>query len=86
MIPGSSEELFRQAAEAEDGAPVSAGARATVAVTIEPPPGAVAYRVRLLARLTEPAGRSAAGAVTAVLRVMGGPARPAGSLSSRLLD
>lgn len=75
----------RQLATA-DSPPVSAGARASVAVTIEPPPGAVAYRVRLLARLTEPAGRSAADAVTAVLRVVGGPARPAGSLSSRLLD
>ncbi len=75
----------RQLATA-DSPPVAAGARASVAVTIEPPPGAVAYRVRLLARLTDPVGRSAADAVTGVLRVVGGFARPAGSLFSRLLE
>ena len=69
-----------------DSPPVEAGARASVAVAIEPPAGAVAYRVRVLARLTDPAGRSTADAVTAVLRVARGSARPAGSLSSRLLE
>lgn len=75
----------RQLATA-DSPPVVAGARASVALSIEPPAGAVAFRVRLLARLLVPTGRSAADAVTAVLRFAGGSARPAGSLSSRLLE
>lgn len=69
-----------------DSAPVTAGQRLTVAVPIDPPGGAVSYRVRVLARLVDPAGRSADDAVTAVLRVAHGSARPFGSLSSRLLE
>jgi hypothetical protein len=69
-----------------DSAPVSAGARRMVAVEIEPPRGAVAYRVRVLARLREPGARSDDDAVTAVIRLAPGTARPVGSLASRLLD
>ena len=56
-----------------------------MAVPIESPAAAVASRVRLLARLADPAGLSAADAVTAVSRLSRGSARPAGSFSSRLL-
>jgi hypothetical protein len=69
-----------------DSAPVSAGARRMVGLEIEPPRGAVAYRVRVLARLREPGARSADDAVTAVIRLAAGTARPVGSLASRLLD
>ena len=69
-----------------DSAPVSAGTRTTVAVDIEPPRGAVAYRVRVLARLWEHGARSADDAVTATIRLANGQARPFGSLASRLLD
>jgi hypothetical protein len=69
-----------------DSALVTAGQRLTVAVPIEPPDGAVSYRVRVLARLLDPAGRSANDAVTAVLRVAHGSARPFGSFFSRLLE
>ncbi|HUQ42392.1 MAG TPA: hypothetical protein VM052_07815, partial [Candidatus Limnocylindrales bacterium] len=43
----------RQLATA-DSESVAAGTRRTVAVSIDPPPRAVAYRVRVLARLGEP--------------------------------
>jgi hypothetical protein len=69
-----------------DSVPVAAGNRATVAVHVEPPAAAVSYRVRVLARLYDATGRSADDAVTAVLRVARGAARPFGSLSSRLLE
>ena len=69
-----------------DSAPVTAGRRLTVAVPIDPPGGAVSYRVRVLARLVGPAVRSSDDAVTAVLRVAHGSARPFGSFSSRLLE
>ena len=69
-----------------DSAPVVAGAHAMVAVSIDPPAGAVAYRVRVLARLVEPGARSTDDAVTAVLRLAAGRAQPFGSLASRLLD
>lgn len=68
-----------------DSAPVAHGERALVAVELDPPPAAVAYRVRVLARLAEPAGRSSDDAVTAVLHVESGAARRGGSLYSRLL-
>lgn len=68
-----------------DSAPVEGGARALVAVALDPPVGAVAYRVRVLARLVDPSARSSDDAVTAVLRVGRGPVRPLGSLFSRLL-
>jgi len=66
-----------------DSAPVPVGAPETVAVPIDPPKGAVAYRIRVLARLRDGPARSAPGAVTAVIRLA---SRPAGSLASRLLD
>ena len=69
-----------------DSAAVAAGARATVALAIEPPSGAVAYRVRVLARLADPGARSSDDAVSAVLRLATGRAGPFGSLASRLLD
>ncbi len=69
-----------------DSAPVTVGARTMVGVEIEPPRGAVAYRVRVLARLREPGARSADDAVSAVIRLASGAARPMGSLASRLLD
>jgi hypothetical protein len=72
--------------ETRDSAPVASGERLTVAVPIDPPPSAVSYRVRVLARLVDPGGRSADDAVTAVLRVAHGSARPFGSFSSRLLE
>lgn len=48
-----------------DSAPVRAGEHALVVVDLDPPPGAVAFRVRLLARLVEAAERSANDAITA---------------------
>lgn len=69
-----------------DSAPVTASQRLTVAVRNDPPGGAVSSRVRVLARLVDPAGRSSDDAVTAVLRVAHGSARPFGSFSSRLLE
>lgn len=81
----SATERTRQLAIA-DSALVSAGTTATVAVALHPPAGAVAYRVRVLARLSEAGARSADDAVTALLRLASGPARPIGSLNSRLLD
>ncbi len=68
-----------------DSETVSAGRRALVGITLEPPPGAVGYRIRVLARLTAPLGRSADDAVTAVLRIAPIGARPIGSFYSRLL-
>jgi len=68
-----------------DSEPVEGGARALVAVALDPPAGAVAYRVRVLARLVDPSARSSDDAVAAVLRVGHGPVRPFGSLFSRLL-
>ncbi len=75
----------RQLATA-DSTPVAAGHRLSVAVPIDPPAGAVSFRVRVLARLADPSGRSSDDAVTAVLRVARGSARPFGSFSSRLLE
>jgi hypothetical protein len=69
-----------------DSTPVAATGRATVAVPLEPPPSAVAFRVRLLARLADPAGHSSLDAVTATLRWWRGAIRPAGSLLSRLVE
>jgi hypothetical protein len=69
-----------------DSAPAPATGRATVAVALEPPSSAVAFRVRVLARLADPAGRSSPDAVTATLRWSRGGIRPAGSLLSRLVE
>lgn len=68
-----------------DSEAVNAGERALVAITIEPPPGAIAYRVRVLARSAAPEGRSADDAVTAALRIAPPGTRPLGSFYSRLL-
>src|SRR5881409_3993610 len=46
---------------------VSAGETATLEVALDPPAGAVAYRVRVLARLRTPDALSAADAVTVTL-------------------
>jgi hypothetical protein len=69
-----------------DSAPVAGTGRASVAIPLEPPPLAVAFRVRVLARLADPAGRSVPGAVTAALRWSRGAVRPAGSLLPRLVE
>jgi hypothetical protein len=46
-----------------DARDVSSGETATLEVILDPPPGAVAYRVRVLARLREPNAFSAADAI-----------------------
>ena len=68
-----------------DSESVTAGRRALAAIALEPPPGAVGYRIRVLARLTVAGGRSADDAVTAVLRTLPIGARPLGPTYSRLL-
>jgi hypothetical protein len=65
-----------------DSAAVTLSERGVVALTLDPPAGAVAYRVRVLARLTDRAAISANNAITATLRV---GARPLGPLYSALL-
>ena len=65
-----------------DSAPVSLGARGVGALTRDPPAGAVAYRVRVLARLTERSATSANDAIRATLHL---GARPLGRLYSALL-
>ncbi len=82
---GSASARTRQLATV-DSEPVAARGHALVAVPIEPPSGAVAFRVRVLARLTDPTGRSADDALTAALRWSRGAIRPAGSLFSRLIE
>lgn len=67
-----------------DSAAVGAGARALVAVPLDPPPGAIAYRIRVLARLADPSARSADDAVRARLRIANG-ADGCSGLLSRLL-
>lgn len=62
---------------------VAGGHRGIVAIELDPPPGAVAYRVRVLARLSG-IGRSADDAVSAALHLGSGRWR-GGSLLSRLL-
>ena len=68
-----------------DSAPVSTARGALVAVPFEPPRAAVAYRVRVLARLSDTEGRSAVDAISARLRALTSSSRPSGSLYSRLL-
>lgn len=68
-----------------DSAPVAGGGRALVAIELDPPQGAVAYRVRVLARLSATTGRSTDDAVTAALHFDGPSAWRGGSLYSRLL-
>jgi len=66
-----------------DSAPVTVGERGIVAVALDPPAGAVAYRVRVLARLADRGGTSATDAIRATLHV---GARPLGALYSFLLQ
>ena len=68
-----------------DSPPVSGLGSGLVAVPFEPPPGAVAFRVRVLARLTDDDARSTDDAITARLRALTASSRPSGSLFSRLL-
>ncbi|HEY6959980.1 MAG TPA: hypothetical protein VI814_14250 [Candidatus Limnocylindria bacterium] len=68
-----------------DSAPVAGGRHAFVAIELDPPAGAVAYRVRVLARLSAATGRSTDDAVTAALHFGGRSASRGGSLYSRLL-
>ena len=68
-----------------DSAPVTNGERALVAIELEPPAGAVAYRVRVLARLAANVGRSADDAVSAAFHFAAPSAWRGGSLYSRLL-
>ncbi len=82
---GSVTTRTRQLATA-DSEPVTARHRALVGLPLEPPPGAVAFRVRVLARLVDPEGGSADDAVTPTLRWARGSVRPAGSLFSRLIE
>lgn len=62
---------------------VPTGRSALVSVPFEPPPGAVAYRVRVLARLVDRDARSSDDAIT--VRLRGVATRAFGSLFSRLL-
>jgi len=62
---------------------VSAGETATLEVALDPPAGAVAYRVRVLARLRTPDALSAADAVTVTLSAR--YVRPARVPPTRLL-
>jgi hypothetical protein len=82
---GSATARTRQLAIA-DSAPVVARGHALVAIPLEPPSAAVAFRVRVLARLDDPAGRSSDDAVTAALRWARGAVRPAGSPFSQLIE
>jgi hypothetical protein len=68
-----------------DSAPVANGERALVLLELDPPPGAIAYRVRVLARLRDPGARSSDDAITAGLSAAPGAAARRGSLYSRLL-
>ena len=68
-----------------DSAPVGAGVRSLVVVELDPPPGAVAYRIRVLGRLVPGEDRSAADAVSATFRQVSGGPPWTGSLYSRLL-
>lgn len=81
---GSAAARSRQIA-ISDSAPVPGGRHALAAIELDPPEGAVAYRVRVLARLSAATGRSTDDAVTAALHFVGPSASRGGSLYSRLL-
>jgi len=68
-----------------DSEAVGTGAERLVLVTLDPPPGAVAYRVRVLARLRGTADRSRDDAIEARLTAFTGAATRLGALLSRLL-
>jgi hypothetical protein len=74
----------RQIAVADSEA-VAAGEGRLVLITLDPPPGAVAYRVRVLARLRAGAERSDNDAIRARVAVIDRAATRFGSLFSRLL-
>jgi hypothetical protein len=67
-----------------DSEAVAAGAGRVLFVALDPPPGAVAYRIRVLARLRAGNDRSSADAIHARVRVTERAAH-LGSLLSRLL-
>lgn len=64
---------------------VAASVRALVAVELDPPAGAVAYRVRVLGRVESGSERSSGDAISAAFRPAAGASRWPGSLYSRLL-
>jgi hypothetical protein len=74
----------RQIAVADSEA-VGAGEGRVLFVPLDPPPGAVAYRVRILARLRGGADRSRADAIQARVTTIDRAATRFGSLFSRLL-
>ena len=74
----------RQIAVADSQA-VGAGEGRVLFVPLDPPPGAVAYRVRVLARLHPGAERSSADAIRARVTSIDRAATRFGSLFSRLL-
>ncbi len=74
----------RQIAVADSEA-VAAGEGRLVFIALDPPPGAVAYRVRVLARLRAGAERSDDDAIRARVTVIDRAATRFGSLFSRLL-
>jgi hypothetical protein len=74
----------RQIAVADSDA-VAAGGGGVLFVALDPPPGAVAYRVRILARLRSGADRSRDDAIHARVTLIDGAAARFGSLLSRLL-
>jgi hypothetical protein len=74
----------RQIAIADSEA-VAAGEGRVLFIALDPPPGAVAYRVRVLARLRAGSGRSSEDAIHARLTLIDRAAAHFGSLFSRLL-
>lgn len=71
--------------EVVDSAAVGAGEGRLLFVALDPPPGAVAYRVRILARLRAGAERSRNDAIQARVALIDRAATRFGSLFSRLL-
>jgi hypothetical protein len=74
----------RQIAIADSEA-VAAGEGRVLFIALDPPPGAVAYRVRVLARLRAGADRSSGDAIHARVALIDRAATHFGSLFSRLL-
>jgi hypothetical protein len=68
-----------------DSEAIGAGEGRLLFVALDPPPGAVAYRVRILARLRAGADRSRADAIQARVTLIDRAATRFGSLFSRLL-
>lgn len=74
----------RQIAVADSEA-VASGEGRLLLMALDPPPGAVAYRIRILARLRAGAGRSRTDAIHARVTLIDRAATRFGSLFSRLL-